>query len=303
MGWPHNAQLLPRVPYERRAIARAVREHAAAATSFHVQFKREQIGLSSVLARHAPVLWTEHGRFTTGREGYWLAKGYRRSAQHAAAIVCVSPVVADDVREIVGPDPEILVIPNAVDTNRLKPPSQLERAEARLALGVTLDETVVAWVGRMEDGKLPALGVSAGRAFGGVTLMAGDGPALEAVTKSLTDGRVRTLGHLEDPTQLYRAADLFLFTSAGRGEGFPTTMLEAAAHGLPIVANTGSGCAEIVAAAGGLVADDTPAALSQALSVASTERGDRSRAARAWAHKHDRVGWLDRHEEVLRSLT
>lgn len=47
-------------------------------------------------------------------------------------------------------------------------------------------------------------------------------------------GRVRFLGHVEDPTRCYRAADVFVFAS--RQEGFGTVMIEAMAHGLPVLA-------------------------------------------------------------------
>src|SRR5690606_36774435 len=47
--------------------------------------------------------------------------------------------------------------------------------------------------------------------------------------------RVRFLGHVEDPEDLLRAADLFLLPS--RDEGMPNSVLEAMATGLPVVAS------------------------------------------------------------------
>lgn len=293
---------LPRVPAERRAVARVAA--TVSASLFHVQFKREQIALTSALAEHAPVVWTEHGRFTTGIEGRLYAEGYRRAARAVSVIVCVSELVARDVREIVGPSVRVEVIHNAIDTGAVSPPSPAERRAARAELDIPVGEPVMAWVGQVHRGKLPLLAADAADRFAGTTVMAGDGElARELSTATAGNPRVRYIGYQSDPSRLFRAADLFLFTSAGRNEGLPTnSMLEAAAHGLPVVANRGSGFGAEAEAVGGLLADDAPEALAAAAARVVSELADRSAAALGWARDHDMEPWASAHEELFLSL-
>lgn len=294
-------KLLPRLPAERRAV---VADRGPGCTGFHVQFKREQIGLTGPLSAYAPVLWTEHGRFKGGAEGKLLGAAYRRAARRAAAIICVSEVVADDVRHIVGRTPRVFVVPNAIDTTAVRPATTEQRAEARRSLGLPADEPVLAWVGQLHAGKLPLLAAKVGRQFPGVTVIAGKG-ALSGEVQAAVDGnRVRFLGFQADPSPIYRAADVFLFTSRGVNEGFPTnSMLEAAAHGLPMVTNSGSGFAGDIGKLGGIVAGDNPAELSAGASLAVAEGESRSQLARVWAEQHDLAPWVASHEEIHRSFS
>lgn len=291
---------LPRLPMERFAVARLADE--AQASSFHLQFKREQIGLTDRLAERAPVVWTEHGRFKTGAEGRLLAAGYRHAAKRVSTIICVSRAVADDVREIVGPKVRVLIVPNAIDTSAVRPPSDDERATARRTLGLPEDVPILLWASQMHPGKQPMLAVEAGRQFPGVTLMAGKGSLSDEVRAAADGDRVRFLGFQPDPTPLYRAADAVLFTSTGVNEGLPYSFLEAAAHGLPVVANAQGGFAREVEALGGVVAGDNPKSLAAAATFAIKDRESRSRLAREWAEQHDLSPWVRVHEEIHETL-
>lgn len=284
-----------RLPAERRAVARVA--DALGPGLFHAQFKREQIAFTGLLADRAPVVWTEHGRFPDGRFGQVLAGAYRRAARRVSAIICVSAGVAEQIAAIVGPSVALEVIPNAIDTEAVRPPSADERTSARAALDLPPDATVVAWVGRLAAGKRPDLAVRAGAELDGVLLMAGSGPGLESLAREADAAGVRLLGHLTDPGVVYRAADAFLFTSSGRGEGLPYSVLEAAAHDLPIVVNAGAGLAEELRGAAVTVVDDSAAALADALAGAAS-RGE----SRAWAIEHDLVPWAARHAELFASL-
>jgi glycosyltransferase involved in cell wall biosynthesis len=290
---------ISRLPRERRAIERAV--SATSADVFHAQFKREQIGFTDVLARRGAVVWTEHGTPLPGRKGRALATAYRRAARNVAAILCVSDLVAENVSAIVGAGVRVEVVPNAVDTAELAPPTDQERRNARAALRLPGDDTrVLAWAGRLSPGKLPLLAAEVGRRYPGITVIAGNG-ALEDEVREAADGeRVRFAGFQPDPRDLYRAADALLFTSDGRGEGLPYTLLEAAACGLPIVTNASSGVAAEVEAAGGSVARDDPQHLAAA--AAELAAGGRFSQARTWACAHDLEQWTRRHVEVMESI-
>jgi glycosyltransferase involved in cell wall biosynthesis len=279
---------------ERRAVAAVADELRPGL--FHAQFKREQIALTDVLARRAPVVWTEHGRFPGRGLEKGLAAGYRLASRRVEAIICVSPVVAEQVDGVVGSSVRLEIVPNAIDTSTLLPAAPGDRAAARAQLGLPADARVVAWVGRLAEGKRPVLAAQAGSLLDGVLLMAGSGPLSSEMAARADGETVRVLGYMADPGVVYRAADVFLFTSRGR-EGLPYSLLEAAAHDLPIVVNAGAGIGDELRGAAVTVAEDSPDALAEAL-TAATSRGE----SRAWACEHDLVPWAARHAEIFGSL-
>ncbi len=211
-------------------------------------------------------------------------------------IVCVSDLVAADVTEVVQGSAEVRVIPNAIDTTVLRPPTPDERSLARARLGVG-DQPVLLWAGRVTASKLPITAAEAGRRFEGTMLMLGDGPMLVQIPRD--DPTVRVLGYRNDVLTAYHAADVFLFTSTGAGEGAPFAILEAAACGLPIVVNEGSGLAYLASAMGALVADNDATALAEAADRAVGVSGATSRD---WATRNDIALWATQHLDVMRTL-
>jgi glycosyltransferase involved in cell wall biosynthesis len=99
--------------------------------------------------------------------------------------------------------------------------------------------------------------------------LAGDGPALSAVESAvLRDGlsqRVELLGARADVPDLLARSDVFVLSS--RSEGFPVSVLEAMAAGLPVVATDVGGVAEAVedGETGFLVPTADPEAFARAL--------------------------------------
>lgn len=269
---------------------------------FHVQYKREQIGFTSLLAEKAPVVWTEHGRFLRGPKGALLAEGYKRAARHAAVVICVSDEVADDVRRVVGPKPRIEVIENSVDTRALRPPNPEAKARARIALGVAEDVPVLLWIGRLHPQKRPAFALELARQWPGVTIIAGDGELRGEIEASAAEiPRAFLLGHVDETTPLFQAADVMAFTSTG-GEGFPTTIVEAAAHGVVVVGDESSGVGRLLRDMGtdplpeGATVNDWVDAL-----LGSISR-DRSIEVREWAERHDERLWTQSHRGIFESV-
>ncbi len=122
----------------------------------------------------------------------------------------------------------------------------------RASVGVSPDDALVLWTGRLDPVKgfeqmIPAIAAVARRRpvkF----LLAGEGeyrPAVERLTREheLVD-RVVLLGQRSDISGLLKAADVFLFCSMT--EGLPNAVLEAMAAGLPIVATDVPGCRDLI---------------------------------------------------------
>jgi glycosyltransferase involved in cell wall biosynthesis len=291
-----------KVPAERRYLGRAL--EGIRPDLFHLQFKREQIGFTSFLAGRAPVVWTEHGRFLKGLKGALLAEAYKHAARHAAAIICVSDDVAADVRHIVGSRTRIEVIENAVNTFRLRPADEMERAHARAVLGIPLDQPVLLWIGRLHREKRPSFAVELGKIWPGVTLIAGDGKergAVEEAAVGMTN--VRVLGHVEDTAPLYQAADVLAFTSTSHSrEGLPTTLIEAAAYGVPIVAGEESLAGDLLQRMGAVTVPTGGSAERWVMEMLGATKGPLSRRVRTWAESHDVESWSRAHRMVFASV-
>lgn len=288
--------------WERQSVLDAVETNLG--DFFHLQFKREQIGFTKMLASRGPVVWTEHGRFLGGVKGRLLAAGYRAAARHVSVIICVSDVVAKDVRKVVGPGPRIEVIHNAVDTQVFTPAGIDGRAEARRQLGIPVGQPVLLWIGRLNASKLPHQSIAIAKKWPGMVVIAGDGPE-RANLDVLAAGHdnIRFLGHVNDAKPAYAAADVMLFTSTGAGEGFPTTLVEAAAFGLPVLGNAESGFGKYIGAAGGTVLashETVDAWVAAGLDLVANPAVNE--LARRWSEKYDTKQWADRHKEVFDSL-
>lgn len=145
---------------------------------------------------------------------------------------------------------DVPVIYNGVDPEEFTPPTEGERVAIRRRLGVAGDAFVVLHVGsgffrkglryllmgfgRLEE-RNSVLFVSGRGAAGPYRRLAGRLGVME---------RVRFVG-MEIPTpQLYRAADVFVFTTLY--EPFGNVCLEALASGLPCVFSSQSGGAEVI---------------------------------------------------------
>lgn len=299
-GLATMAKGLFKLPGERARVARVAPSDAS---FYHLQFKREQIGLTDILAQQGPVIWTEHGLLPTGVKGMLLGTGYRLAARNVSAIICVSDTVASRVRQVVGPRPRIEVIKTAVDTSVMRPPTSEERFAARASLDIPQEVPVLLWIGRLHPSKLAGLTTWLGSGWPGIVLVAGTGEMLDeiALTAQEQVRNVRVLGHVNDTATLYRAADVMAFTSNG-DEGFPTTLVEAAAYGVPVVTNAESGFGDVVAAAGGKVIPPK-AKLERWISDAmALTTGSSSTSARQWSLNYDIKAWFEAHENIFRSV-
>jgi glycosyltransferase involved in cell wall biosynthesis len=155
----------------------------------------------------------------------------RATLRAAEAIVINNDRVESEVRRLVH-DRRIDFLPNGVDTGRFRPPSDEERADLRRELGWIDDKPRVLFVGRPVPKKGIDLALSAAELANGSFDLVLVGP--KELQRPHGHG-VQLLGPQphERLKLLYRAADALLLPS--RGEGFPVTVQEAMASGLPVV--------------------------------------------------------------------
>jgi glycosyltransferase involved in cell wall biosynthesis len=285
----------------RRIMSTVGRAHEAEPFDlFHLQYKREQVLVSKALSQLAPVVWTEHGRFPHGTGTSLLRALYRRASRSVHHVVCVSEVVEAEIRSLIGRSTPTDVVPNAVDLVRNRPPRPAERSDARRALGISPHTLVLVVASRLHWAKGIDLAIEAMDHLppDSLLIIAGDGPDRERLEQLVGSRRVTFTGHLTDVTPIFRAADVFVLPSTrAANEGWPLALLEAAAHGLPVVAACDAGVDAQIAAAGGLLAPRDPVSL--AARVVESAEGYGGSDALAWASRHGLPQWLDLYEGLL----
>jgi glycosyltransferase involved in cell wall biosynthesis len=222
-------------------------------------------------ARHTPKgSWARVGRLG----GYYSLK-YYRGFDHLVANT-------EDIAEwIVGqgwPAGRVSTIPNFAAA----PPDGA--AVDRASLGTPQDAPLLLAMGRLHEAKAHDVALNALAVLPEAYLwIAGAGP-LEAKLKGLAEAlgvadRVRFLGWRTDPSALYRAADLCVFPS--RYEPLGNVVIQAWAHGLPVVAAASRGPAALIrdSADGRLVPVDDAGALAEAVRRLIDDSGLRKRLA------------------------
>ena len=220
----------------------------------------------------------------TRRGNAYFATALERTRREADAVVVPSTATADDCVAAGLDAGRIRVIPHGV---RARPVTGAGVADFRATHG--LEREYVLWTGTREPRKnLPVLL----RAFALLAKVRPDldlvlvGPAGwgdDAEERTLTaelSGRVHVLGRLPDEelAAAYTGARVFAFPSIWEGFGLP--VLEAMAHGTPVVTSADTCMAEITGTDAGLLVPATdPDALAGALEAAAGREHDRLAAA------------------------
>lgn len=293
LGIPVAAAALPRpVLYEAwnrwRApgVPRAARGAGVVhATTWAVPPAR---GAGLVVTVHDLAFLRTPEHFTT-RGNRYFRRALDVVRREADVVVVPSATTAQDCVDQGLDAARIRVVPHGVRVPDVAP----DRA-AEIRARLDLDRPYVLWCGTVEPRKnLATLLHAVARVPAGTDLeLVLAGPAgwggTAAQVQRLLDGplagRVRLLGRLtwEELHVAYAAARVFCFPSTWEGFGMP--VLEAMAHGTPVVTSAGTSMAEFTEGAGLLVDPRDDAALADALLAAAGDEHDvLAAAARARA--------------------
>lgn len=199
--------------------------------------------------------------------------------KRADAIIVPSQATADDCIEAGLDASRITVIPHGLSHT---PVTDAQVEEFRVRHG--LARPYVLWVGTREPRKNLATLLAAYEQLRGTDLdLVLVGPAgwgSDPTDAPLPPERVHVLGRLDDAdlAAAYAGARVFTFPSLWEGFGLP--VLEAMAHGTPVVTSADTCMAEITGTDAGLLVPATDAsALAQALEAAAGSEHDRLAAA------------------------
>lgn len=166
-----------------------------------------------------------------------------------------------------------VVIPNGFDTRRFAPDPE-KRAAMRRRLAIPSDRLLGVTVANYTPSKdyislLHALALAHSRGFCYTWLLCGRGvdhdnkELVRCVQELGLEGQVKFLGAIEDPEHVYQAADLAALIS--HSEGFPNTVGEAMACGLPCIVSDVGDCRAIVGNAGFVTQRNNREAIATAL--------------------------------------
>ena len=266
------------IPFARRLAAR-VRELDVDVFHAHHPFLLGPAAARLARRLRRPLVFTYHTRYDKYAHYVPLSRAVvaraavalsARFARRADAVIAPSARIRDELLRH-GVRAPVVVIPTGVDLERFRP---AERAAARRALGLALDEPLVLYVGRLDREKsvervLHAFAHVAGTLPRARLALVGQGK--EAANLKLLAARlpcaprVRFLGVRAHDTLpvCYQAADVFLFASETETQGL--VLAEAAACGLAAVAVSAPGCEEVVHdGISGVLVKAEPTALAEA---------------------------------------
>lgn len=217
-----------------------------------------------------------------------------RGRTHRAVVALTSAEVATLERWYGAVAPPVQVIPNGVNLERFRPPTDAERREARAALGLDDEHRVALFVGHELRWKGVPLAIDALVHAPTVMLLVvgGDSETIPLMLRRAERvgvlDRVHFAGVRTDLPAVFAAADMFVFPTLY--EPYGMVVSEALASGLPVVA-TRQGCAADLVEDGvnGYLVDPDPVAIARRLEqIAATDvAGWRDACRRSVEH----LGW------------
>lgn len=206
------------------------------------------------------------------------------------SIVCLSAAIVEQMRAKPYVDPEKLVqIPSAIDPERFRVPAGT-RDRVRQEFGFEEHHVVIGMNGRLRPEKghdilIRAIPAIADQFPLARFLIVGSGGLASQLSRQI-DGtgysdRVIMAGFREDVPDCLAAMDIYVQPSRSEGQG--TTIVEASAAGLPIVASRTGGIPDVVVdgETGILVEPESPSALADGMRRMLQDAGLRARFGKA----------------------
>ena len=224
-------------------LACAVRANKVDILHAHTSHAVTYACVARSLARRGKVVASRRVDFPPNRNLFSRWK-YRQPDR----IVAISDRIAQVLREFGVDEGRLRIVHSGIDVDRFDQPP-LTREE----LGVPEDAIVIGNVAALVDHKdhatlLDAMALVVRDTPHAHLLIAGDGPLHETLlnqTKTLgIEWNVHFLGYRKDVPRILRALDLFVMSS--KEEGLGTSVLDAIACDIPVVATAGGGIPEMI---------------------------------------------------------
>ena len=210
----------------------------------------------------------------------------RQAAANSDFIIAVSEFTAGQVNELLNvPRSRIRVIPHGVRTPEVASNSAREKIilfVGTLQVRKNVARLVRAFEALPKEWQLILAGSPHG--FGAETIV-------QQIESSPCRDRIRTTGYISrtDLSHLYARASIFAFPSLGEGFGMP--VLEAMAHGLPVITSKDTALAEVAGGAAFLVDPCQTAEIEHALTSLIKDAEIRNRLIALGRHRAASFRW------------
>lgn len=252
-----------------------------------------------------PLVVQPHGTIRSDYLGRRSLKGIvdllagRRIASEVDAWIALSEIEREQLMKFGIPAAKIRVLPNGIDVDQFR--GRIDKWEARKRLGMTADEKLLLFIGRIHEIKglgllIDAMNEISAREKGLTAVIAGpdDGalPGLkEKVRKLGLSDRVMFRGMVagDEKMALMSAADAFVLPS--EKEAFPISLLEACAMGLPVISTDNSDIAKEMDGICGLTVRRDAKELSEAIARIMRDRPLAEKLASAGREYSLRYSW------------
>lgn len=255
--------------------------------------------------RGLPYVLEPIGMFVPIVRNVWLKRMYhamwgKRLLAGASAVVATSEREVEELISGGVPRARVVLRRNGVEV----PSSWPERGTFRKARGISTEQKLVLFLGRLSAKKSPDLLMQAfaelsGRSTGISMMLVFAGPdeggvklELEQMAAQLgVETKVQFAGPIfgEMKWAAYRDADVFVLPS--QNENFGNTAAEAVAAGTPVIVTEQCGIAPLLADEAGLVVQHDKTAVSKALERILGEPELAARLAEGCANVTSRLGW------------
>ena len=165
--------------------------------------------------------------------------------KRADYVLVVNQTLQEKVLELgINPD-KIYITPNAVDVEKFTP----QNKELPPSVKISSDKPVLLFVGNLVFQKGVKYLLEAKKLMKAETelVIVGDGPLRQDLEMKVRDEKISDViftGARRDVDEIMPSADVFVLPSIS--EGFPITILEAMASGLPVVATNVGGISEVM---------------------------------------------------------
>ncbi len=200
------------------------------------------------------------------------------------AVIAISETVAASLIAAGVNAARIQRIPSGIDVREVKD-LPLLRPHVRVRAGVSTDAFVAGCIGQLAAYKGQTIIPAAARGTPDTHwLIIGDGPLRAEIASAIAElgvaARVHLLGYIDDARRALREFDVFVFPSPAEPLG--TSVLDAMACGIPVVAARAAGAAEILApvdaqTGSSLFTPGDAAGLAALLTRLRTDEGQRQR--------------------------
>lgn len=239
--------------------------------------------------------------------------------RRTGAVVAISEAIAREAVDSGFPAAKVHRIPHGIDMSEYAPVSALGKASRQSALGLPTDRVLIAYTGRLIEGKGLETLFAAMRSLADlpswhlVLVGSGRGQVISVEEKLRKDaeegslrGRVTFTGRVDNVAACLQASDIFAFPTLDEALGM--SAVEAQACGLPAVASRTGGVPDVVedGVTGILVPPGESGPLAEALRALLSDPERRARLAEAArARMMERFAYdtmVTRYAELFRSL-